>query len=365
MEEMLRREGYAVRSFPRGRMALASASELPPDLVLLDINMPEMDGFDVCERLKADPKLASIPVIFLSAVVETEEKVRAFHSGAVDYVTKPFQVDEVRARVRTQLQLHRLQARLQHYNAELEDTVASRTGELMKAQDRLRVLDDAKSDFLRLISHELRTPLNGLLGVSELVIGDLPVGTEQDELRAMFDQSRERLLSLMDAALLLTEIHVDGDRFSSTAISVDAMMDRSMRAASRLADLKQVRIERQASIHETIHGNEDLIVRAIDGLLRTAVKFSGPGQVVTVGYRHGEDSLQILIETAGGRVSKELLPRFFDSFSVDETLTGGIDVGLELSVAKRIVGLFKGSVTARNRDISGIQLTASFHRPGG
>jgi putative two-component system response regulator len=107
MEETLRREGYTVRSFPRGRMALSNAAELPPDLILLDINMPEMDGFAVCERLKADPKLAPIPVIFLSALNETEDKCKAFQCGGVDYVTKPFQMDEVHARVKTHLALHR------------------------------------------------------------------------------------------------------------------------------------------------------------------------------------------------------------------------------------------------------------------
>jgi response regulator RpfG family c-di-GMP phosphodiesterase len=107
MEDMLLREGYMVRSFPRGRMALANAAEFPPDLILLDITMPEMDGFTVCERLKADPKLAAIPVIFLSALSETEDKVKAFQCGGVDYVTKPFQMEEVHARVKTHLALHR------------------------------------------------------------------------------------------------------------------------------------------------------------------------------------------------------------------------------------------------------------------
>jgi CheY-like chemotaxis protein len=107
MEGMLKRQGYGVRSFPRGKMALEAASKDLPDLILLDITMPEMSGFEVCERLKADKKLASIPVIFLSALSETEDKVKAFQSGGVDYVTKPFQFEEVQARVDIHIQLQR------------------------------------------------------------------------------------------------------------------------------------------------------------------------------------------------------------------------------------------------------------------
>src|ERR1700686_788784 len=92
LEGMLRQQGYQVRSFPRGRLALAAAAENPPELILLDINMPEMNGYEVCERLKSDEKLAGIPVILLRALGETADKLKAFHSGGVDYVTKPFQL---------------------------------------------------------------------------------------------------------------------------------------------------------------------------------------------------------------------------------------------------------------------------------
>jgi CheY-like chemotaxis protein len=107
LEDLLTQQGHAVRSFPRGRLALDAAARSLPDLILLDINMPEMDGFEVCKRLKADDKLAHIPVLFLSALSETRNKVNAFRSGGVDYITKPFQLEEVRARVETHLQLHR------------------------------------------------------------------------------------------------------------------------------------------------------------------------------------------------------------------------------------------------------------------
>ena len=107
MEDMLRQQGYVIRSFPRGRLALSAVEQEPPDLILLDINMPEMDGFEVCERLKSIKKLALVPVIFLSALNQTEDKIKAFRSGGVDYITKPFQVEEVQARVETHLELQR------------------------------------------------------------------------------------------------------------------------------------------------------------------------------------------------------------------------------------------------------------------
>src|SRR5208283_3504106 len=173
LEGMLRRQGHEVHSFPRGRLALAEAERNPPDLILLDINMPEMNGHEVCERLKSMPKLAAIPVIFLSALNETEDKVKAFHSGAADYISKPFQFEEVHARVETHLGLHALQRALILQNERLEEAVAARTRELAQANERLTILDRSKNDFLNLISHEFRTPLNGLLGVAEIILEEM------------------------------------------------------------------------------------------------------------------------------------------------------------------------------------------------
>ena len=109
LEVILRRQGYQVRSFSQGLLALAAAVENPPELFLLDIKMPEMTGYEVCERLKSNQDLALIPVIFLSALGETTDKVKAFQAGGVDYVTKPFQPEEVQARVETHIKLRRAQ----------------------------------------------------------------------------------------------------------------------------------------------------------------------------------------------------------------------------------------------------------------
>jgi serine phosphatase RsbU (regulator of sigma subunit) len=117
---MLKDRGYKVRPVPSGKLALLAAQRDPPDLILLDINMPEMNGYEVCERLKADDQLKGIPVIFISALTEQLDKVKAFAIGGVDYLTKPFQMEELHARVETHLKLRRLQIELEEYSRHLE-----------------------------------------------------------------------------------------------------------------------------------------------------------------------------------------------------------------------------------------------------
>lgn len=129
--DMLRSEGYRVVAFPEGKAALHAAAKKPPDIILLDILMPEMDGFEVCRRLKADPVLNKIPVLFISALADQDDKARAFAAGGVDYVTKPFEEREILSRVKTHLQLYRL-------TRNLEKAVAARTAQLTRSNQVLQ-----------------------------------------------------------------------------------------------------------------------------------------------------------------------------------------------------------------------------------
>jgi putative two-component system response regulator len=113
LTKMLKDSGYAVRPVPNGKLALQAAANKKPDLILLDITMPEMDGYEVCQKLKADPNVSDVPVLFISALSQTDEKVKAFEVGGIDYITKPFQYDEVKARVDAHLNLYRLQTQLE------------------------------------------------------------------------------------------------------------------------------------------------------------------------------------------------------------------------------------------------------------
>lgn len=137
LENMLQGKGYRVFAFPCGEMALRAIEKNPPHLILLDIGMPGMNGYEVCKKLKADEALAKIPVIFLSALNETNDKLNAFQAGGVDYVAKPFQFPEVDARVRTHLKMRKLQVAMERHNRNLRELVEAKIKEILETKEEL------------------------------------------------------------------------------------------------------------------------------------------------------------------------------------------------------------------------------------
>ena len=196
LDAMLKQADYGVSAFPRGVLALAAAPELAPDLVLLDIRMPGMDGYEVCRRFQQDPRLNDIPIIFLSALSETKDKLLAFEMGGVDYVSKPVSEPEVLARVRTHLLIRR-------HRLHLEELVRQRTEALQAAHRRLKVLDQAKTHWIGMLSHELTTPLTGIFCAASVLFRRMPADAEVSELRADYDSSCSRIRKLIDDAKTL------------------------------------------------------------------------------------------------------------------------------------------------------------------
>jgi K+-sensing histidine kinase KdpD len=361
---MLMKQGNGVRSFPLGRLALTAAIKNPPDLFLLDINMPEMNGYEVCERIKSAPELSDVPVIFLSALNDTADKVKAFRSGGVDYISKPFQFEEVQARVETHLKLHELRRALRVQNEHLEETVAARTRELAASNQRLIILDRSKNEFLNLISHELRTPLNGLIGVTEIILEGGNSAEENAELKEMFRHSRERMLSIIDDALLLTKIDVSGEQFSAGPVSLQVALRRALETTTEFAASRGVELPQPPTDLGLVLGNEQLLVRALQALLETAVKFSEEGETVRLAHEDLSGSRRVILEGVGRTVPEPALSRFFDVFSIGEASTPAGDLGLGPAVAYRILSLFGASVSVTNLGSSGIQLAISLEDAG-
>jgi two-component system sensor histidine kinase/response regulator len=363
LTRLLQAQGYQARPVPGGELALQAAKKDPPDLVLLDINMPEMNGYEVCARLKRDPALAAIPVIFISAFSDTMDKVKGFELGAVDYVTKPFQFEEIEARVRLHLEVARLRRELERHNANLEQTVARRTRELAEANARLAILDQAKSDFLGLISHELHTPLCGLFGSADLLFGEFAGHPRAAEYVGMFEQSRRRLQTLIDDALLLTAINTAASGGPPPPCPLQEVLEAALGQARILAQDRQVQLGGIPPDLGEVLGLPDFLVRALQSLLETAVKFSRPGAQVRLRRESGQGALILILEADGESIPEAVLPRFFNLLAVSETIIPGGDLGLAPALAERIVSLYGGSVAVENLAPPGIRLTVRLPAP--
>ncbi|HEX3745344.1 MAG TPA: hybrid sensor histidine kinase/response regulator [Bryobacteraceae bacterium] len=357
LEQMLGRKGYRVRTFLGGQPALVSARAAAPDLVLLDINMPGLDGYQTCKLFKQDPVLAEIPIIFLSAISQTSGKTEAFRCGGVDYIAKPFEFEEVYARVDTHLKISSLQNRLREHNLRLEAIVEERTRELARAHEQLSRLDHAKSDFLHMISHELRTPLNGLLGAAELILSEIHDDDEAAELSGMLGESRQRILSLVDSALLLTQIEIEGGRFQAADVNLSDVLETAAGRADPLARSRRVRIDTPPYSLGWTTGNREMLVRAWQALLETAARFAIAGDAVTVAAHELQEAVELAIDAPNGSIPESALPQFFHVFGIGEATTVAGSLGLDPAMAKRIFALWGSAVGVENSFPRGIRIT--------
>ncbi|MEI6669464.1 MAG: hybrid sensor histidine kinase/response regulator [Acidobacteriota bacterium] len=339
--DMLRAEGWTVLAFPDGEMALAAASEEAPDLVLLDINMPGLDGFDVCRRLKALDSPGPIPVIFLSAFSDSAAKVRAFGAGGVDYVTKPFAEVEVLARVHLQL-------RLRKHQFHLEALVQQRMAELAEAHRRLRIWDDAKTQWLEMLSHEMRTPLQGMFGVAELLFADVPKTVDSAPLLDSYSRSRARIVKLVDDAVALTSIDVGAKTFVPSPERLTPLLREAVHATTLAAPEVPIRAALAAADGVVVSCAPGLLGRAFSDLLLTATRCVRDGEPVTVEVDVVDGWARISIATGGKSLSAEALDTFFAVGGQRTLLKGGGDYGLGPALASRIVELFNGRISVRN-----------------
>ncbi len=366
LSEMLKSLGYKVRTAPGGALGVQEALARPPDLVLLDIDMPGMNGYEVCTRLKADEKLRDVPVIFISSLSETMDKIKAFGAGGVDYVIKPFQAEEVEARINTHLKIRNLQRELLRHNQHLEEVVRERTRQLVEAHERLTILDHAKSEFLNLISHEMRTPLNGIFGVAELIsMGDTE-NPAHKELWTMFNMARQAMQTILDDAVLLTSINVSISESSSEIIPLGVIIDAALKAVTPFAQARHIELPTSpldgVNAQENVLGDKRLLVKAFSGLFRVAVKLSDT-HPVRMTWEALPTTMRITIRAMDRVIPPEFLSSFFELFAVTKTFFPGGDLGLEPPMAQKIISLYGGSVAVRNDDPAGVSFVVTLKRP--
>jgi two-component system, sensor histidine kinase and response regulator len=328
---VLTSEGYQVRPCVSGMRALAAAKMNPPDLILLDILMPEMDGYEVCQYLKSDDKTRHIPIIFLSALDEVFDKVKAFEMGGVDYITKPFQVQEALARVRTQLTLSQQQKQLHDQNFDLQKI----NRELSRSNEELE-------KFAYIVSHDLQQPLQGILGFAKILRMQY-----LDTLDREADRYVTRIIGAADRMQNLIENLLNYARVDTNCQLSPTDCNRVLEAA--IANLQMAIFQQNACLIygklPIVQGNETQLIQLFQNTISNALKFDRPEvplQIEISAELKGEQWL-FCVRDNGRGIDPQHFDRIFQLFQrLDDRQTHGMGIGL--ATCKKIVDRHGGQI---------------------
>lgn len=275
LTNLLELKNYDVRVSLSGELALKSLKHFTPDLILLDIKMPNLDGYEVCRRLKADSNTANIPVIFLSALDATLDKVIAFQVGGVDYVTKPFQFDELCSRIESQLTIQK-QKQLLIFEIELrkeiEFSLEKINKDLIEKSHQLQLVNQDLKAFNYSVAHDLRNPLSVILGANSLLksIYNLQLDEKQKKLIDMIDESSRRMEQIIEDLLMLSSLR-------EKELIIDSL-HLSKLVTEILAKLPPYQPEKQVELIITpdiiVEGDQRFLRIALENLLGNAWKYS-------------------------------------------------------------------------------------------
>lgn len=320
--------GYEVRPVTNGRQALQAAEREPPDLILLDINMPELDGFEVCVRLKAQPLLKDVPVIFLTALTDVADKVRAFEVGGIDYVTKPFQVEEVTARVRTHLALRR----------------ASR--ELGESYERLRSLEKLRDDLVHMVVHDMRSPLMVLMGHLELLQADvarLGGGSLTEDLDNAVGGAKA-LNRMANDLLDVSRLEEGKFPLSKAPRDLVALTESIAGSVGVLDRARSIVVKASASVVAECDG--EVLGRVLQNLLSNAIKHTPAGGRIETSVTAWGERVRVEVSDEGPGVPPDVRVTLFEKFGAPRSRADSQyhSAGLGLAFCKLAVEAHGGTI---------------------
>ena len=358
-------QGYKIRGVINGKMAIRAARSSSPDLILLDIKMPEMDGYEVCTQLKVDPKTSEIPVIFISALDEVLDKVTAFQVGGVDYITKPFHVAEVLARIEHQLTIQRLKKQLIDRNTELQQEIIERK----KAEEAAAAASLAKSQFVANMSHELRTPLNAILGFTQVMSRDSSLDHENHENLRIINRSGQHLLELINDVLDLSKIEAGIIGLDERSFDLYQLLDTLEEMFQIKAESKslQLRFFVQPNVPQYIKTDEKKLRVCLINLLGNALKFTEDGgniwlrasvpdnqqpaksEIYPNAISAEECVILFEVEDTGVGIAIAEIEKLFEAFVQTEAGKQAADgTGLGLTITKKYVQIMGGDIAVES-----------------
>ena len=336
---MLTEKGYQVRKAINGQMALNTVRSLIPDLILLDINMPDLNGYQVCEQLKADEKTREIPVIFISALDDVFDKVKAFQVGGVDYISKPFQGEEVMARIENQLTICRQKKQLQNEIKERQ-----------KTEETLEI-------YLHAVSHDLRNPVIGML----MILNNL-IKNSQGETKEVSRKILQQMANSCDRQLTLIDSLVETRQNDLWGVSLELKPLSLYEIGQQIGQEWELRLkENQATLINNfspdlplVNADAHHLWRVFENLLANALKHNPQGIIITFSARLEGNCLRCSIADNGVGISETQRKQLFDRYQRGNN-NNQISLGLGLYLCRQIIHAHGGEIGIMNNDEKGSQ----------
>ncbi|MEG4997879.1 hybrid sensor histidine kinase/response regulator [Microcoleus sp. B4-D4] len=342
LSQLLIENGYKVRKLISGERALKAVELQAPDLILLDIKMPGMDGYEVCRQLKASEATCDIPIIFISALDDVFDKVKGFEAGGADYIIKPFEPVEVLARVSAQLKMQRLQQQLRCANVQLAAQnvqLSQEIQERQQAEANLKML-------LHAVSHDLRTPLSGmsLLLRSRLNDAASNIAIDRRTVEVMV-QSCSRQLQLIESLTATQQFDIKSDSLAIKPLSLPALVQNIL--IERLPILNQHRVKVKQLFPADlplVNADAQQLWRVFGNLIDNAVKYNQSGFILTVEAKKEGDMVRCTVADNGAGISPQQCARLFEPYTrgVGVSLRQGL--GLGLYICRQIVEAHGGEI---------------------
>lgn len=290
LKVLLTNEKFAIATASNGRQALEQVEKENPDLVLLDVMMPDMSGFEVAQHLKSNPNTADIPIIFLTALNSTADIVKGFQVGANDFISKPFNKEELIIRVTHQISLVAAKRLILSKTEELQRTIAGR--------DKL----------YSVIAHDLRSPMGSIKMVLNMLILNLPsekIGAEMYELLTMANQTTEDVFSLLDNLLKWTKSQIGKLNVVYQDVDLVEVKDGVIEIFSMVASLKKIRIHEMKPEKMMVNADIDMLKTVVRNLLSNAIKFSKENSEVLVKMEEVDGMAVVSVQDYGCGISEE------------------------------------------------------------
>jgi two-component system sensor histidine kinase/response regulator len=359
---ILKEANYLIGFATNGEQALSLLQKSNDyDLVLLDINMPVMNGFDTCMAIRKDPRLTEIPVIFLTAYTDKTNIVAGFDVGAQDYITKPFNSQELLARVNTHLQLKYKTDLIKKLNEDLEIKVAERTKELEKANNDLSNLDNMKTGFLVFISQEMRSPLNAIVGTLNMIKNQEQSVVIKTMVETL-DASVSKLEEFTSKALFFNQLVQHKYQLQLVEVNIKDIIQFSILELADRINEKDIQITYDALQNGIfMNADKDLMFKAFLYILDNAVKFTATASSVDLSLTTDGNTINFSCTDHGEGFPDEVLSQLLLPFGLMND-PNHQKSALSLVTIKQIVKLHNGELKICNKENAGACVELIFHK---